>query len=415
MGYVILNGVNSPFLLGMRPLAYRTAPGRFFVALVLSCAGLSAVTRLGIAQGPAFRVAHLVEGSARAATPRGVIVSRTTLFAPDFLGSVIKTVSDVNGGNLVPGDTLEYVITATNSGTTNAKFVIFIDAIPTNSTYVTSSLRVVSGPNTGAKTDAIGDDQAQFEAPQNRVRFRLGIGATGTKAGTILTGASTSWRFRTTVNPAVAVGTIISNIGTLSFTDSLTGVDRLQLSLPPGGIAVGEPTTIPVTAPDLTIAKSHTGTFLRGQNATYTLVVTNVGNGVTTAISSVSDVLPAGLTPVAAAGGGLELHDRGSDALVQPSWASGRGGELPPDRPHGQRIAERAVRADEHSDGVWRRRDQLRQQQRIRSDHDRRPRGGSGHREVDQRAIVHGWQQRHLCARREQRLVAEYVRGDYGQ
>ena len=330
MGYVILNGVNSPFLLGMRPLAYRTAPGRFFVALVLSCAGLSAVTRLGIAQGPAFRVAHLVEGSARAATPRGVIVSRTTLFAPDFLGSVIKTVSDVNGGNLVPGDTLEYVITATNSGTTNAKFVIFIDAIPTNSTYVTSSLRVVSGPNTGAKTDAIGDDQAQFEAPQNRVRFRLGIGATGTKAGTILTGASTSWRFRTTVNPAVAVGTIISNIGTLSFTDSLTGVDRLQLSLPPGGIAVGEPTTIPVTAPDLTIAKSHTGTFLRGQNATYTLVVTNVGNGVTTAISSVSDVLPAGLTPVAATGAGWNCTIAGQTLSCSHPGPVAAGASFPP-------------------------------------------------------------------------------------
>ena len=63
MGYVTLNGVNSPFLLGMRPLACRTAPGRFFVALVFSCAGLSAVPSVGIAQGPASRLHIWLRGA----------------------------------------------------------------------------------------------------------------------------------------------------------------------------------------------------------------------------------------------------------------------------------------------------------------------------------------------------------------
>ena len=57
--------------------------------------------------------------------------------------------------------------------------------------------------------------------------------------------------------------------------------------------------------PDLTIHKTHTGSFLQGQvGATYTVTVTNIGGGPTTSPLTVSDTLPAGLTPTAAAGAG---------------------------------------------------------------------------------------------------------------
>jgi uncharacterized repeat protein (TIGR01451 family) len=65
-----------------------------------------------------------------------------------------------------------------------------------------------------------------------------------------------------------------------------------------------DPTTIN-PAPDLTIAKSHTGNFTQGQtNATYTITVTNSGLGPTNSTVTVTDTLPASLTFVSGAGTG---------------------------------------------------------------------------------------------------------------
>jgi uncharacterized repeat protein (TIGR01451 family) len=58
-------------------------------------------------------------------------------------------------------------------------------------------------------------------------------------------------------------------------------------------------------APDLLIAKSHTGSFTQGQTgATYTLSVSNVGSAGTNGTVTVTDTLPAGLTATAIAGPG---------------------------------------------------------------------------------------------------------------
>jgi uncharacterized repeat protein (TIGR01451 family) len=59
------------------------------------------------------------------------------------------------------------------------------------------------------------------------------------------------------------------------------------------------------TTPDLAISKSHTGNFSVGQTgATYTLTVSNVGHGPTTAAVTVVDTLPNGLTATAISGTG---------------------------------------------------------------------------------------------------------------
>jgi uncharacterized repeat protein (TIGR01451 family) len=56
--------------------------------------------------------------------------------------------------------------------------------------------------------------------------------------------------------------------------------------------------------PDLTVSKSHTGTFRQGDAAdTYTITVNNVGSGATTAPVTVTDTLPAGLVPTSADSG----------------------------------------------------------------------------------------------------------------
>src|SRR5262249_38927083 len=65
-----------------------------------------------------------------------------------------------------------------------------------------------------------------------------------------------------------------------------------------------DPTTIIPPPPDLTIAKSHTGNFVQGFGAIYSLNVNNAGLGATKGTVTVTDALPTGLTVIAASGPG---------------------------------------------------------------------------------------------------------------
>lgn len=58
------------------------------------------------------------------------------------------------------------------------------------------------------------------------------------------------------------------------------------------------------TCSDLTIAKTHTGDFVRGSGQQYSIVVSNTGGGQTTGAVSVVDTLPPGLTATAMSGTG---------------------------------------------------------------------------------------------------------------
>ena len=65
-----------------------------------------------------------------------------------------------------------------------------------------------------------------------------------------------------------------------------------------------DPTTI-TQLPDLTITKTHSGNFTRGQvGATYSIVVTNSGFATTSGTVTVTDTLPAGLTATGISGTG---------------------------------------------------------------------------------------------------------------
>lgn len=61
-----------------------------------------------------------------------------------------------------------------------------------------------------------------------------------------------------------------------------------------GGTGNTATATVEVVTPDLTVAKIHSGNFLRPQTgATYTITVSNVGTVDTTALITVDDTLPA--------------------------------------------------------------------------------------------------------------------------
>ncbi|WP_437927817.1 DUF3344 domain-containing protein [Sorangium sp. So ce291] len=121
----------------------------------------------------------------------GFITSIST-FKPDFTSST-KAVADVNGGLLLPGDVLRYTIEVTNTGNDASANTVLTDPLPAGVTYVPGSLSVTAGANMGAKTDAAGDDQGEYDAATRTVRVRLGAGANGTAGGTLpaATGSST--------------------------------------------------------------------------------------------------------------------------------------------------------------------------------------------------------------------------------
>ena len=246
-------------------------------------------------------------------------------------GNVVKSVIDLNGGSVLPGDTLQYDITVTNlGGAADATESALIDTLPAGTTYVAGSLVITSGPNAGPKTDAIGDDQGQFESTSGRLRFRLGVGATGTANGVIAIDSTTSVRFRVRVNAGVASGTSIDNLAHVRYDDPILKIENSTPSHPPGAFPDGTPTSVLVELPDLTISKSHVGNFPLGGSGSYTLTASNVGPGTTSGVITISDVVPAGLVPTAAAGAGWSCAIAGQTVTCTRSIPIAGGASGPP-------------------------------------------------------------------------------------
>ncbi|MBI3791688.1 MAG: DUF11 domain-containing protein [Gemmatimonadetes bacterium] len=237
----------------------------------------------------------------------GVITFLVDLFNPVINGNVVKLVTDENGGLLSTGDTLRYDLTVANTGQDGALNVVLIDSIPAGTTYVPGSLQIVSGAGAGAKTDAAGDDQGEFDATgSKRIVVRLGTGATSSAGGTLAAGATAAVRFRVRVNDTIPAGFVITNQAVVTATSQTLGSAinaRSRDSLTGGGGT--PPTNVPVAGPNLTVTKTHPADFTRGGTGAYTITVSNVGNANTTASPIVmTDTVPVGLVPTTATGTG---------------------------------------------------------------------------------------------------------------
>jgi uncharacterized repeat protein (TIGR01451 family) len=179
-----------------------------------------------------------------------VVVFATDLYAPVIgNGSFTKTVIDVNGGSVAPGDILEYTLSMSNTGQDVAASVVARDTLPANTSFVAGSMSVVTGANAGAKTDANADDQMDWDAVGRRVIARLGTGANGVTGGTLAPGASTSSKFRVRVNTPAPNGSTISNQGWVTYLGAQIGNSFSSPSDGNVGVAGDQPTTVTVMAP----------------------------------------------------------------------------------------------------------------------------------------------------------------------
>lgn len=113
-----------------------------------------------------------------------VVTFATDLYDPKLLGT--KTVTDLDGGDVLPGDVLEYRIPVENIGLDTSSQSRFFDAIPTGTTFVPGSVTVGTSTETIAQTDALDADTTRYVADGNgHLEVFLGAGATPTQGGDI--------------------------------------------------------------------------------------------------------------------------------------------------------------------------------------------------------------------------------------
>lgn len=217
----------------------------------------------------------------------GAVTFATELFAPSV--ALTKSVDDLNGGAVQPGDTLRYTVTATNSGGDDATNVVITDPIPSNTTFVPGSLVPAA--------------TSSFNASANRAVFRVGTGATATQGGTLAGGGGTA-----TVSFDVTVGTAPS--GTQIVNDAHADFFAATLGTPLS--ADSNTVTETLAAPDLTVAKlPATFTAINGATQAFTLRVTNGGDAPTSGMVTVTDAfegVPSGAFD-------------SIDSIVAPGWS----------------------------------------------------------------------------------------------
>ena len=82
-------------------------------------------------------------------------------------------------------------------------------------------------------------------------------------------------------------------------------------------------------APDLTITKTHTGSFTAGGTGTFLITVRNAGTGPTTQFVSVNDVPPAGMTGISISGAGWTCENDGGQMFCTRTDALAPGAAFP--------------------------------------------------------------------------------------
>ena len=222
-----------------------------------------------------------------------VVTFATELYAPNL--NTVKGGTNLtrSTGENFPGDIIEYTLTVSNSGQDSANSVVLQDPIPANTTYVPGSLSITTGANAGTKTDASGDDQAEFDSGNNRVVFRLGTGATAAAGGTLAAAATTTIKFRVQINANATANTVFSNLASLTAVAATLGQTLTQTS---------NQTDFTINSPfaDLSLSKTVSNPNPSiGTNVTYTVTLSNAGPQQATGVV-VQDQLPVGVSFVSA-------------------------------------------------------------------------------------------------------------------
>ncbi|MEP1059936.1 MULTISPECIES: DUF7507 domain-containing protein [Cyanophyceae] len=183
------------------------------------------------------------------------------------VGSADIAVTKTGPATVAAGSNLTYSITATNNGPAAAANVIIKDTLPTGTTFVNAT-------NGGTAASSV---------------------VTWPTISSLANGASVT--YQVTVQ-APASGTLLNTVSSTSTTFDPTAANNN------GSLPVSQVNTTVTPSADLSLTKTHSGSFTVGQNGTYTLTVANTGPSSAGNPITVTDTLPVGLTFVSGTGTG---------------------------------------------------------------------------------------------------------------
>ncbi len=150
-----------------------------------------------------------------------VLTTSITQYTPTF--AFDKTATDINGGTLVPGDSLRYQVNFNNVGNDSSTNTVIIDNIPAGSTFLPGSIKIGGV----AKSDGSGDDQAEYDAVNRRVVFRVGTGANAVTGGRIGPGVSGNVQFDVVIASScdiLACSNSLRNSARINYTGKTSGL-----------------------------------------------------------------------------------------------------------------------------------------------------------------------------------------------
>jgi uncharacterized repeat protein (TIGR01451 family)/MYXO-CTERM domain-containing protein len=156
----------------------------------------------------------------------GGFITSVANLAPDFHG-MTKVAVDLNGGALLPGDTVQYTITGTNNGNDAAVGATLTDVLDPGLSLVAGSIEILQGGNVGTKTNAAGDDEGDYDATSRTITWRVGAGATASSGGTVAVGETVAVRFKAKVS--IQSGSI-ANQGVLTASGQAGAAEKSWLS-----------------------------------------------------------------------------------------------------------------------------------------------------------------------------------------
>jgi uncharacterized repeat protein (TIGR01451 family) len=213
----------------------------------------------------------------------------TVVAAADL--SITKTTAST----FITGSNASYTLTARNTGPQSAAGTITVsDTLPAGLTYVSATGTGWTCSNSSGTV-------------------------TCTRAGPVTSG---------TILPAITLTVAVGAAAAPSVTN--TASVSSNTTFDPDSSDNSSSVTSPVTVPtDLTISKSHVGNFTQGQSGTYSIVVTNSGGVASSGTVTVTDTLPAGLTPGTATGTGWTCNTAGQTVTCTRSDALNGGASYP--------------------------------------------------------------------------------------
>jgi uncharacterized repeat protein (TIGR01451 family) len=101
------------------------------------------------------------------------VVALAIEFEPPLI-NITKSLVDSNGELVMPNDEIEFILTVVSQGKDIASNVVLTDTLDDNYQYINNSIKVVSGPNTGSKTDVIDSDVANYDSITKTIKVSIG-------------------------------------------------------------------------------------------------------------------------------------------------------------------------------------------------------------------------------------------------